>query len=109
MADPPPGRFCVSIIAQRIGEVRRLGDRARAGGIRAAFVRWLKEVHYRLAHEADEWGESRAPAPGGRIEHRVGVVGDLTVWYSVDLGRAAVYVERFRPRSDPAAGEQGGA
>jgi hypothetical protein len=56
-------------------------------------------------HEADEWGESREPIPGGRVENRVGMAGDLTVWYSVDLGRGIVYVEEFRLRGDPDAEE----
>jgi hypothetical protein len=105
MADAPRGRFYVEIIPERIDEARRLGIQATAAGRRAEFVRWVKEVQYRLAHEADEWGESREPVTGGRVEYRVGVAGELTVWYSLDVGRAVVYVQRFRLRGDPDAGE----
>jgi len=109
MADLPAGRFKVDMPAARADEVRRLADAATSAGKRIEFIRWLREAGYRLAHEADEWGESREPIPGGRVENRVGVAGDLTVWYPVDLGRAAVYVKEFRLRGDPEAGEQGGA
>jgi hypothetical protein len=33
------------------------------------------------------------------------MAGDLTVWYSLDVGRAIVYVQRFRLRGDPEPGE----
>lgn len=109
MADPPAGRFSVEAPRIRLEEARRLAAWATATGRRAAFVRWLKEAYYRLAHEADEWGESREPTPGGRIENRVGMVGDLTVWYAVDFGRAVAYIKEFRLRDGPDAGEHGGA
>ncbi len=107
MTDPPPNRFYVHIIPERIEEARGLGEKATAAGKRAEFVRWLKEAQYRLAHEADEWGESRAPLPGGRIEYRVGVVGQLAVWYTLDRGRATVHVRGFRLRGDPGSGQAG--
>jgi len=109
MADPPAGRFKVESPKPQLDEARRLADVATAAGKRVGFVRWLRETEYRLLHEADEWGESREPTPGGRIENRVGVAGDLIVWYSLDRGRAVVYVKEFRLRGDPAAGEQGTA
>jgi hypothetical protein len=109
MADSPAGRFKVEITPDRMEQLRRLTRAAYAAGNARAFGRWLKEVDYRLRHEADEWGESRQPVPGGRIENRVGVVGDLIVWYSLDLSRAVAYVKEFRLRGDPGAGEQGGA
>lgn len=105
MADPPAGRFKVEAPKPQLDEARRLAEIATAAGKRVPFVRWLREVYYRLAHEADEWGESREPVSGGRVEYRVGVVGELTVWYSLDVGRAVVYVKRFRLRGDPDAGE----
>jgi len=105
MADSPPGRFYVEAPKPQLAEARRLADVATAAGKREPFVRWLREVYYRLAHEADEWGESREQFPGGHVEYRVGMVGDLTVWYSVDFGRAIAYVKRFRLRGDPGAGE----
>ena len=109
MADTPAGRFYVRVDSDRWTEAKRLADLATGVGNRAAFVRWFKEATYRLSHEADEWGESRAPLPGGRIENRVGMAGDLTVWYSVDPARMVVYVKLFRLRGFPDAGDQGGA
>jgi hypothetical protein len=109
MADSPAGRFYVEITTDRMEQLRRFTRAAYAAGNAPAFGRWLKEIEYRLAHEADEWGESRATYPGGRVEDRVGVVGELTVWYSVDSPRAIVYVKEFRLRGDPGAGRAGEA
>jgi hypothetical protein len=106
MAASPTGRFNVEAPAAQLDQARRLADVATAAGKRVEFVRWLREVNYRLAHEADEWGESRDTYPGRRIEDRVGMVGDLTVWYSIDFPRAIVYVKEFRLRDDPGTGEE---
>jgi hypothetical protein len=90
-------------------EAWRLADAATVAGKRAEFIRWLKEVRYRLAYEADEWGEGRGFLPGLKLETRVGVAGGLVVWYAVDPDRRVVFVQRFRMRGDPGAGVQGGA
>jgi hypothetical protein len=109
VAGPPAPRFKVNITTDRLDDLRRLNRVAIAAGYHTPYLRWVREVNFRLAHEADEWGESREAIPGGRIENRVGVVGELTVWYSIDFGRAVVYVNEFRLRGDPGVGEQGGA
>ena len=79
MAEPPAGRFKIDASRALMDEARRLADVAAAVGRRDDFVRWLKEVRYRLSHEADEWGESREYLPGLGLETRVGLAGDLAV------------------------------
>jgi hypothetical protein len=109
MADPPAGRFTVSIITDRLEELRQLHRiaAAAAAGDGEPFLRWVNEIQYRLAYEADEWGESRGRYPGDRVEVRFGVAGDLVVWYTVDFARAVAYVREFRLRGDPGAGAVG--
>jgi hypothetical protein len=108
MADPPPGRFQLLITPVRMDELRQLATTAATAGRKTSFIRWLREVRYRLAHEADEWGEGRDVLPALGLETRVGVVGDLSVWYAVDADRGRVYVKQFRMRGDPGAGPVGG-
>lgn len=73
---------------------------ASTAGRTAEFVRWLKELDYRLTHEAHEWGESRETLTVLQLEIRFGTVGEITVWYGVNAGTRTVYVKRFRWRGD---------
>lgn len=102
MADAPAGRFRIDTSQALMEEARRLSEVATAAGRRADFIRWLKEVRYRLTHEADEWGESRDYLPGLGLQTRVGLAGDLAVWYAVDPDLRQVFIKRFWMRGDPA-------
>ena len=102
MADSPAGRFSVLISRVRMEELERMADAAERAGNLPAFVRWLKELDYRLAHEPHEWGESRETLPVIGVEVRVGTVGTITVWYGVNMEARTVFVKRFRTRGKPA-------
>lgn len=102
MADESPTPFRVVISRAQMEEQERMAAAATAAGTRAEFVRWLKELDYRLTREADEWGESREVLPVLKLQIRFGAVGGLAVWYGVNVETRTVYVKRFRVRGDPA-------
>lgn len=97
MADESPNPFRVVISRAQMEELERMA----AAGTGAEFVRWLKELDYRLTREPDEWGESREFLPALQLQIRFGTVGGLTVWYGVRVETRTVYVKRFRMRGDP--------
>lgn len=101
MADESPNPFRVVISRAQLEELERMVTAATAGGARTEFVRWLKELEYRLTREPDEWGESREFLPVLKLQIRFGTVGGLTVWYGVNVETRTVYVKRFRMRGDP--------
>jgi hypothetical protein len=74
---------------------------ATAAGRRDEFLRWLRELDFRLTREPHEWGESREYLPVLQLQIRFGTVGDVTVWYGVNAEARTVYVKRFRLRGDP--------
>ncbi len=101
MTDPPPGPFRVVISRAQMEELERMADAATAAGTRAEFVRWLRELDYRLSREPDEWGEGREFLPVMNLQVRFGTVGRLAVWYGVNVETRTVYVKRFRLHGDP--------
>lgn len=100
--DDSPGPFRVLIPRAQMEALERMADGATAAGRRDEFLRWLRELDYRLAREPHEWGESREVLPVLKLEIRFGTVGEVTVWYGVNVEARTVYVKRFRMRGDPA-------
>lgn len=98
MADEASPPFRVIIPRARMEELERFADAAAVTGTQIEFVRWLKELDYRLKHEPHEWGESRQFLPILQLEIRFGSVGELTVWFGVNVETRIVYVKRFRMR-----------
>jgi len=97
----PPKRFQVNISGARMEELDRMADLAKSEGKKDDFLRWLKELDFRLTHEPHEWGESREMLETRQLEIRFGTVGEITVWYGVHAETRTVYVKRFRRRGDP--------
>jgi hypothetical protein len=98
--DDSPGPFRVLISGARMEELDRMTRVATAVGRRGEVLRWLRELDFRLTREPHEWGESREVLPVLQLEIRFGTVGDITVWYGVNVETRTVYVKRFRLRGD---------
>ena len=97
MTDPSPGPFRVVISRAQMEALEGMA----AVVPRAEFLRWLRELDYRLSREPDEWGESREFLPAVGLQVRFGAVGRLAVWYGVKAETRTVYLKRFRLRGDP--------
>ncbi len=74
-------------------ELEQIAEVAHAEGQKDEFLRWLKELDFRLTYEPHEWGKSCEIVPTLQLEIRFGTVGAITVWYGVNTETRTVYVK----------------
>jgi hypothetical protein len=93
---PSPERFRVAISGAQHEQLVNEDTWAAQHGLREEYRTALRELNYRLAYEANEWGESRELLRELNVQMRCGTSRMITVLFGVNEFRKIVFVKEFR-------------
>lgn len=89
-------RFKITIMDREFQKLVDWRNWAVDHGLKSDYVATLKELDYRLAFEADDWGESREYYAELELQMRWAACRMIDVTFGVNMAMNEVFVKRFR-------------